>query len=260
VILSSGRTGTRFLARYLDANFSGVTAVHEPAPSWRLRIASFARISGRLSREDLCARLRSARRRALDSAGEGLYVESNPFLSGFVEVLDEVFHEPLVVHVVRDPRDSVRSALNHGVGRGAKALASRVVPYWYPNVRALLKLDHAPDWIERAAGLWMILNRTIAEGGMHCRHYHRLRYEDLFDARNSGLHALCGWLGLEFPGPGAAMTPTERVNPGRLDVMPAWPAWSASQCAAVERICRPGMDQFGYGNEPEWRQRVASDG
>ncbi len=40
LILSSGRTGTQFLAHYLDANYDSVVARHEPPPARLLRFAS----------------------------------------------------------------------------------------------------------------------------------------------------------------------------------------------------------------------------
>ena len=259
LILSSGRTGTRFLARYFDANYSDVIARHEPPPRALLRMASYARASGRISTGALRRLLRGVRRRVAAVDAE-LYLESNPFLSGFVEVVDDVFGEPVILHVVRDPRDYARSSLNHGTSRGARGIANRLVPFWFPDLRGLPGIGPRPDWLERTAGLWTIVNRLLAEAGSQCARYHLFRYEDMFDATHSGLREMCRVLGLEFRETDLAITAAERINPGRFDVLPAWTEWPAERCAALQRICSPLMQSYGYGTEPAWLDRVPGRG
>jgi hypothetical protein len=260
LILSSGRTGTKFLAHYFDANFEAVVARHEPPPARWLRLASHAHMQGVLSNERLRALLAYKRRRYDDALRADLYVESNPFLAGFVDVLGEVWERPTIVHVVRDPREHARSSLNHGTASGLKGLANRLLPFWYPDVRGILALDHPPSWLERAAGVWAIINERLRNAAPRYADYHLLRYEAIFDESHSGLHELCRILGLPYPGTGAAVAPRDRINPGRLDVLPPWREWTVEQCRQLDRICSPLMQEFGYGTEPEWRARVAPDG
>ena len=118
LIVSSGRTGTQFLAHYFDANYPNVVARHEPPPRYLLRVAANAHAAGALSSAAV-ARLLEAKRRRIDRLSADLYVESNPFLWGAVDVFEEVFEGATIVHVVRDPREQVRSSLNHGTGRCA---------------------------------------------------------------------------------------------------------------------------------------------
>ena len=260
LILSSGRTGTLFLARYFDANYEDVVGRHEPPPARWLRLASHAHMVGSLSRERLRALLAYKRRRHDDALDTDLYVESNPFLSGFIDVLGEVWEEPTILHVVRDPREQVRSSLNHGTATGVKGLANRFLPFWYPDVRKILKLDHEPSWLERAAGVWVILNSRLRNGASRYAHYHLLRYEEIFDPSHSGLREMCHILGLDYREAGAAVSPWDRINPGRLDALAPWREWTREQCADLQRICGPLMQELGYGDEPEWRAWVSADG
>jgi len=260
LILSSGRTGTQFLAHFFDANFADVVARHEPPPSRWLRLASHAHMQGRLSRDALRALLGWKRRRFDDRIAADWYVESNPFLAGFAGVLRDVYADALVIHVVRDPREHARSSLNHGTGSGWKGLANRVVPFWYPDVRRILALDHAPSWLGRAAGLWTIANRWLLDAGAGLAHYHRFAFETVFDAESSGLRAICALLGLDFPADGAEVRPEQRINASRRGACPDWRAWSRADCRALHRICGPLMGELGYGGEPEWRERVKRDG
>ena len=253
LIVSSGRTGTQFLARYFDANYEGVVARHEPPPAVRVRLAGNAHAAGALSRERLVRILERKRRRTIDPIDAHLYVESNPFLWGAIDVFDEVFDRPTVVHVVRDPREQVRSSLGHGTARGWKGLANRWLPYWYPNVPG--RAD-AGDWLGRAAGLWAVVNGRLSRVGTYCADYRLVSYESLFDPSHSGLRQLCGWLGLEFRGSDAAVPPDQRIGRAERDALPGWREWSEVRCAAFDRIAGPLMAEYGYGTEPEWIRRV----
>jgi len=260
LILSSGRTGTQFLARFFDANFEGVVARHEPPPSRWLRLASHAHMRGNLSTSRLRSLLEWKHRRFDATIDADLYIESNPYLVGYADVLEDVWDAPAIIHVVRDPRDHARSSLNHGTSTGLKGFANRFVPFWYPDVRRILPLDHAPTWLERAAGLWTISNRILSAAASGYAHYHRFAYESLFDAEHSGLRAMCRALGLDFPDAGASVRPEQRINRSRLAALPAWPEWSREECRALHRICSPLMGEYGYGAESEWRMRVGEDG
>jgi hypothetical protein len=259
-ILAAGRSATRFLAHYYQANYEGVVARHEPPTSRLLRVASNAHVAGVLSREALIALLRHKRRRYINPIEAELYIESNPYAWGFAGVFGEVWPEPTILHVVRDPREYVRSSLNHGTSTGLKWLANRFLPFWFPDVRKRLGLSFAPSWLGRAAGLWVLVNRTIEERARRCADYHLFRYEDLFDESHSGLRAMCSVLGLEYREEGVAHAPSQRVNPGLLSVLPRWPEWSREQCLELERICGALMPKYGYGGEAEWRERVDPPG
>ena len=260
LILSSGRTGTQFLAHYFDANYEGVVARHEPPPARLLRMASHAHMRGNLSEEHLRALLAFKLRRYDEGAGADLYVESNPFLVGVASVLGDVFDEPTILHVVRDPREHVRSSLNHGTSRGAKGLANRFVPYWFPDVRRILALDHSPSWLERAAGVWTLSNDRLCTAAPRYADYHLLRYEQIFDATHSGLREICRILGLEYRDADAAVAPSQRINASLPGALPPWREWSRELCLSLEAICSPLMQEFGYGREPEWLERVTPDG
>ncbi len=256
LIVSSGRTGTRFLACYFDANFADVVARHEPAPRVSLRLASNAYAAGAFSRTALLAMLRRRKRRRIDRSGARVYVESNPLLWGAIDLFDEAFEEPTVVHVIRDPREQVRSSLNHGTSRGSKGIANRWLPHWHPGVMSVAVGDSAFDWLAGAAALWAVVNQRLHDEGARCRNYHRVRYEDLFDASHSGLRDLCDRIGLAYPGAATQVDPSRPINRATRAAFPAWPSWRPQQCATLEQLCGPLMRSYGYGMEPEWKAAV----
>lgn len=213
---------------------------------------------GALSQERLLAALRWKRRHRVDPLRAPLYIESNPLLSGFAEVIHQVWESAIVIHVVRDPREHVRSSLNHGTASGLKGWCNRYVPFWYPDIERILDLDEAPGRVGLAAGVWAVMNQRLRA---HCSQhpdYHLLHYERIFDDTHSGLQELCGILDLEFLGANARVNPSQRINASRLAEIGPWPSWSAEECRELERICQPLMGQYGYGHEPEWREKLAA--
>jgi hypothetical protein len=263
VILSSGRTGTQFLARYFDANYEDVVARHEPPPSRWIRVLSNAAVAGALAPSRLLPLLSRFRARRVAALGpeKTLYLESNGFLYGFTEVLADLWPDVSVVHVVRDPRDWIRSALAHGNDRGIKWLAGAFVPYWNPDPRRLpagVAPDESAGLIGRYAAAWTVINQTIENARSACPNYLRLRFEDLVDERASGLRDLCDHLSLPFR-EGGAIAPDERFNASQRESVGDWQDWSASECRCVDRICGPLMREYGYGDEPEWRERLGAD-
>jgi len=250
-ILSSGRTGTTAMARYLSECCEGTLALHEPKPSRILRMASSRRLARRLTNEQMSQMLRRKRQRLVSQIDQPNYVESNPYLYGFVEVLGEVFQRPKVIHVVRDPRTMIRSALNFGAQSGIKRIVTALLPYW------LIKPDRVEEnperrWrdmsaVERIAWYWRTVNSHLDQGSkVYGDDYTRVRYEDLFSSDGAGIRQLIEKLGLEErPGVLEELL-ASRVNRSRGNVMPAWPDWPEADCKALDHQCGELMRQYGY--------------
>jgi hypothetical protein len=258
-ILSSGRTGTKFLAEFFNANYTNVLARHEPRPSYPLRMLSNAYAAGKVSRPALIAALRISRPILQRSRGD-LYLESNPYLYGFVDALDEAINRQwrstgkvIVIHIVRDPRTYVASAINHGGSVGIKAAATRLIPHWFPPVRRAQGVSARPTPVEMFAGEWALVNQFVGERGRPQPGYHLLRYEDIFDEANSGLRRMCEIFGLGYPGETAPISAQEKINPARMNVIGPWDTWTEPDRAALMRICGRLMATFGYEEAPGWR-------
>jgi len=250
-VLSTGRTGTMALARCLDAAFPHVLAVHEPHPSRHLRIASNRYLCRRISAEDLIRLYTRARRRLFERADARVYIESNNFLHGFLDVADRIFHKPLILHVVRDPRTFIPSWINHGVLHGVKGLVGHWHPWW------LLKPDHHPEggglkWramrpVARLAWFWTAVNRELDRGeSLLGARYLRIRFEDLFFDDGATLARLLGWLELP-PNPEVQrLMRAKKYNAGRRRRRPPWNEWPEEDRRAVLDICGPLMEKYGY--------------
>ena len=166
LVVSTGRTGTKALATHLTACYPDVLALHEPPPTrLKLRRMQNRSLCGAITKQQAIEFLRKHRPSPLLGPNQTLYVESNPGLSGFLDALPDVFPEFQVLHVVRDPRTYIASALNWGVFRGVKGFLAKYLPYWLPKPD--LANPAGPRWadmtdVEKLAWHWRFLWRCSA--------------------------------------------------------------------------------------------------
>lgn len=256
IVVSCGRTGTQFIAEYFAKNYRHVAALHEPPPSYELRRATHAYMAGRRSEEEMARLLRRKRRKLMQSIAAGTYIESNGYLHGFIPVLDRVWHDPHVIHIVRDPRTFIPSAMAHQ--NPFKRLVSRVIPDWLPDAPALLNIAPPSSGEGWYAAFWRAVNESIERKSAERERYHVLQFEEMFDATHAGLRRLCEILSLEYREAGAIVRPDQRINASRSNGSPHWREWPPALCAEVDRICGAAMHRYGYGTEEEWLERVRS--
>jgi hypothetical protein len=226
-VLSTGRTGTKFLAEYFNNNYPSITALHEPKPSYLLRLMSNAYVDGHVSVDQMVGIYHRQRRHILPTVTTDLYMEATGYLYGFVDVLDRITPDPIILHILRDPREFVRSAHNHGSHSGRKLLATTLIPYWYPPVRRVLKGRRVSS-IGVSAAKWLLINQTLLERGPRHPNYHLIKFEDIFGPGNPGLRCICDVLGVPFVESGD-ISPAEKVRAAK----------EAGTLAALERRSVP---------------------
>jgi hypothetical protein len=256
-ILSHGRTGTKFLANYFNTNFEGVTAFHEPPPSYWLRVCSNLYFTGLLSRAQMATIYCRRRARILnDIPPSALYIESNPFAYGFADAFTTFQPPPVIIHIVRDPREFVRSAFNHGSAHGRKWLATQLIPFWEPPLRRYRAAASQRSRIGHFAAHWLHVNQYLGHIGQDYARYYRFKFEELFDAESPRFSELCEVIGLEYPGADVPLTRSQPINRGKFHQISSWPEWTAEQCRELHDICSPLMEEYGYGTEPEWLECI----
>ena len=246
-ILSTGRTGTNFLAWYF-ANYKNVHAVHEPKPYYRVRLLSHAKYEGYINTMQLKNLLPNLQSLATGNDTE-IYIESNPALSGFAEAILEQNSNCEVIHIVRDPRDFVKSNLNHGNGSGIKRFLNVYLPFWFVDSKSTIgKLNKVATY--RASAYWKTVNESLSKlermPGYHC-----FRFEDIFNKDLDGLTEIVELLGLEL-----LKDKTSKMNKSKKKTKDSWTKWSEEEVRIVNKICSPLMQKYGYGNEPEWLSRL----
>lgn len=266
-ILSTGRTGTVYLADILN-QMDRVLAVHEPKPSRALNAWTTAYLEGKVADKFMAATLAAKRRKNVAGLSLDLYVESNNFIAGFASVLDQVFENAEVVHIVRDPRDFVTSLTNRGDSTGLRGLFNKYVPYWAYVPKGVKKRQLTP--YTRPAYRWVAINRYLSDWGKkHPGSYHFFKFEEVFDKKEPAkLKPLLKAIGLsdrqisqldfaarareQKQGFSLLDKPASSQNQSKVQTMAKWPDWSATNKQAVSQICAPLMTQYGYGGEPNW--------
>lgn len=254
LVLSTGRTGTNFIGK-LFSRHPEVTALHEPRPSRIIRMWSIARIEGEATREDMAEVLFSKRRNLLASVNTPTYLESNPYLFGAADCLNDIFENPVIINIIRDPRDYVKSSLNHGNARGLKYLLNRFLPFWYPRTERILGLPNGESLIVKNAQYWRILNDWLENSLKDLNNYHVFRFEDLFYASDKcELKRLASTIGIADSF--IDESDLSATNRSKDNAIASWREWSVDDCKKLEKLCRPIMDRYGYGKETEWIAKV----
>jgi hypothetical protein len=275
------RSGTHFVSHVLNCA-GGVprTAWQALWPLTCYKIDSFATqyYEGRCSAEAMKEILR-----CYDMRPENVQVDSFWRLTWCLEPLIELFPEARFVHLVRDPRDNVRSCFNEADVYGDVLLrpegqmellrwsVTNGMPWrlaaitdrrrYHPRVRR-------PDWdtlsrFEKNCAYWTEAHRVILETlPQRTGRYLRVRLEDL--KTEAASRPLFDFLGLEQP-PAEKLIPalSERVNSASsndpwwtfarriratspVPMLPAYAEWTDDQKAALERLCGPMARALGY--------------
>jgi hypothetical protein len=180
-----------------------------------------------------------------------VYLEANPYLYGFASVLDRVFARVRVIHLVRDPRSYVTSAINSGAASGLKGLVASTFPFasLQPHRAEPQCFSAAKDWspVERFAWGWTFVNRRLASVADHFGdRYRRVRYEELFRPDGRAARELADWLELrEIPGR-LELLLRSPVNASRGSRIGPWERWSDGERAHLFAHCGELMQDLGY--------------
>ena len=250
-LISSGRTGTKAIANYFKTCYPDVTAHHEPVPSRYLRITSNKYICGKISPERAVRILRKSREKLISESSGKVYFESNPYLHGFIDSLDEVFDKPLLIHVVRDPRTYIRSYMNFGVFKGIKKLFAEYCPYWMIKPD-LYERNPVKKWkemsdIEKIAWRWKTVNTELNKAEtLFGTRYIRITYEDLFNRDGSGVAGVAQWIGLPNSEELKNVVKGPKIHASTGQNIDKWDAWAEEDREMMLKYCTELMKVYGY--------------
>jgi len=262
IVVSTGRTGTRFLAHMFAG--VGAEATHELGPRW-LRLVSNAYAAGRIT--EGTARSLVIRARPQPASPDGRpWVEASCLLYGVVRPILDAFPQANVVQVVRDPRTYVPSALGWGAYRlGGRPL--NVVPFrrlappqFHPRSLPARVAWARQNQFQRLCWAWAAMNRTMREQGAGSDRVHVVRFEDLFGPEDGerSLGRLCALAGLEPQPQQVAELKRRRLNAGPGGG--GWAEWGRAERQWLRVTCTDEAARYGYdlgSEEPEIRAAVS---
>ena len=240
-VLSTGRTGTMWLAHFFDAHSANVRAYHEPYPP--LLALGLAAARGQITAAAAAQQVERDRRWYLARLDRPAYLEANNRLFALAPALQIAFPGATILHVVRDGRAVVRS----GLARGWYGPADR-----FPRLAAT---DFADDpwraawagWgpLEKNAWLWQKHNAIIRAGAQGAD-YHLFHFEALFDeGDDTAVRAL-----MQIVDPQLALSDAKlaAARARRINARPAPGAepWTATQEETLQQIAGAELARYGY--------------
>jgi hypothetical protein len=188
-IVSTGRTGTKFLGNVFNSPGSKAFSTHEPKPNMEKWACEY--LAGKRSAEACMALFFKTRAKFLKEMhleGKTHYIESN---GGLIYLLDELArHLPhlQVIHVVRDPIDFIYSVVARKTTDGQQkyALPDRWIftPYLFkdePNGKSW----NSYDIYEKIAWVWQKKNTFLKQWIQKHKYARTVRFEDIFESKNS---------------------------------------------------------------------------
>lgn len=176
-ILSTGRTGTQFFAKYLTQTCNDVLCLHEPHPTRRFKWYSNFYLTKRLSAPFVASQFVKTRRKILRSFEGREYVESNNMIFGCIPPVSSEMETLKVIHIIRHPLTYIQSHLNKGFWNGIKGFTARNIPGWVEFFDKEIRKSNDPVMI--LAARWIYVNRVIRDYREEFP-YLCFRFEDLF--------------------------------------------------------------------------------
>jgi len=252
-IISTGRTGTKFLADFFN-RFENIEARHEPKPNFLSLGNNYAegKISSNIAQE-IIATDRRIVLNELYKMNAKIYIESNNRLFSLIPVLRNTFPNCKFLHIVRDGRDVVRS----GMGRG-----------WYePNDFPRIKATDFPDdpyfkeWekmsrFEKICWWWQKKDSFIYESVRGKEDSITVKFEDIFDPdkKYKGIKNIIDFINIDinFTNDFKDLM-KQKVNDSKSYAIPYWKEWGSDLKNQFIKIAGKHMTNYGYlDKKMEW--------
>ena len=233
---SSIRGGTVFLTNMLKQEVPDSHIEHEASviDYWELPKA-------RLSEEDALAYIQGFRRNEIYYRAPhdvAIYGEINPFLRRHCKAVKAVFPNAKLFHLVRDPRDVVRSIMSREILSKKDPMGKLIKPPpWDPYHEQWDSMSR----FERVCWEWQDDNRYIRE---HVSHV--VKFEDVTGDYEAFRFGLLDYLGISLSEEKWRDYVSEPRNVSRKNRLEHWTEWPAEKIEILMRICGSEMSEYGY--------------
>ncbi len=293
-ITSTGRTATQFFAKYLNQIIENSVALHEPGTPWVFKTRQLLTqirdfgvyhltigqgknthsmyklsrdyVAGDITKEQAIKNIKRINGVVENLHNCDVFVYSSGHIYGLIDLLDEAYPDSRFVFVVRDPREWIGSAL-----KKFSYTLYGPVELFFKNLSLQPNCFKDDPYLEK----W----DTLSKFEKYCWFYNRLnnlalttmqgrpnfkvfKYEDLFlhEDKNTHFNGL-----LEFatnfnsgkaPFNNASKYIHKRIDSQQKKEHTNWEKWTTEQAEIMMKHCGKLMDEFGYGKETLWREKL----
>lgn len=187
IIVSTGRTGTKYISKLFEKD-KNYLSVHEPHPMGGLQGYDF--IKGKTTEDELISFLKKGRRGNLNKLKRSKitnYLESNAGLIFYIPFLKNIFPNLRVAHIIRDPRDFVRSGCSRVSGSFDITEPRYLKEENWLIKSAELDFDEYRDrWYdmempERFMWIWNLKNKYAYEASLKHDYIKSFKFENIFN-------------------------------------------------------------------------------
>jgi len=256
-IVSTGRTGTKFLAMFFNRFFEDTLSLHEPTPTLFHIGSNF--IKGNISflealngfdiqRLHICKRLNKNNIR--------FYVESNNYLSNLIPVVSEYYNNAKFVYITRNGKDYVRSYYSKKSSKkGYYSLSDESPTKLYtsndfPDDRFYGQWDNMSRF-ERVCWFWVKRNQMIESFLTDDISWIKVRFEDIFSNGYTGLWEIIDFFDLrnqiKIDRSEIDKVIAEKLNITKKYLLPEkFKDWPDDKKEIFEGICGEYMEKLGY--------------
>jgi len=247
-VLSTGRTGTETMAA-LFSLASNVVSLHEPSPKLygisKIAYENFADSSAQRMLAEVFSLLRCE---LLDmSLNYGLgYVETSPQVTFLAPAILANYPTARFIHLVRDPRDVVRSGMRRKWFSGHPGDKSRISPS--SNSQVALRWEKYNSF-QKNVWLWSETNRWISQFLTTLSPQNKLlvRAEDIFSGNLAGVHTLYNFIGTTAPSEKKITHLLhKKLNAQTSGTFPVSSEWTDEMQQDLREIAGKTASEFGY--------------
>jgi hypothetical protein len=246
--LSTGRVGTETLAALLELTPFFFTH-HEPAPIlYRLSKTAYENEENSSAHRILVDAFLTAREELFNHAsacGRG-YIETSPQVTFLAPVILEALPNARFIHLIRNPRDVIRSGMRRKWYDGHPYDATRITPK--PQSPAFEKWDRYTPF-QKNVWLWTETNLWIGRFLEQVSEGQKLfmRSEELFTYNHNLLARLFEFVGAPVPSQGRLLKVlNQKLNAQKSGNFPAAHEWNQDAKDQFREIGSEALKKFGY--------------
>lgn len=246
-VLSTGRAGTRTLASLLNLS-KGALSYHEPKPL----LYGLSQLSYFYDTEQ-CFDLKKeafllARRSRLEfslSCRKG-YVETSPQITFLAPIILRVIPEAKFIHLIRDPRDFIRSGMRRGWYVNHPMDITRLKPH--PDSKTYTEWQHWSPY-RKIIWLWQETNLWIEKFVSTLDHENCLflHAEEIFESQLEAIEKLYCFLNSKIPSKTKIkMILAKKINAQKSGSFPKYSEWHMNMYRELKENLAKTAEHFGY--------------